>query len=99
MQIRIKNYNEEILTITASDAKEIISYQNIMASPHIKKPYEGLLYYKGKLLPVLGPLPSVWENSENYDNLPWILISGNEARVIQGLPEILALETAIARIA
>lgn len=89
MKIRIRTCTEETLTVSAANAKEIIPYQSIMASPHIKKPYCGLLYYRGDVIPVTGPLPSVWEKSTSYDAVPWIIVFKDHARVILGLPQVL----------
>lgn len=86
MKIRVRTYKNEIIKIDANLAAEVIPYQYVMTSPHINKPYEGILYYKGKILPVTGPLPAVWEKSASYDEIPWILVCKDHARVILGLP-------------
>ena len=86
MKIRIRTCKEEEVILESNAAMEVIPYQYVMVSPHVKKPYEGILYYKGHILPVTGPVPSVWEKSADYDNTPWILVCKDHARVILGLP-------------
>ena len=70
-------------------AREIIPFEGVLVSSQVKAPYAGMLYHEGKILPVRGPIPSVWEASDSYQNLPFLLILEKEAQVILGLPNFL----------
>lgn len=75
------------LEIPREEALELLPFRkNILISPHLKSPAEGLLCYRGKLVPVLGPLPEPGAGG-SVDDRPWILLMNGRAQVIQGLPD------------
>lgn len=73
--------------INRADARGLVPYARVFASPLLRAPIEGVLCHKGKPLPVLGPLPSADEISRDINNRPWIVIFEDHAQVIRGLPD------------
>ena len=89
MKLRIHTVEGEHRELESSEICEVIPYQNIFLSTHLKKPYEGAIVYRGKIIPVLGPVAHLWNSNGSYDERPWILILKDHACIIQGLPEVL----------
>ncbi|NUM88238.1 MAG: hypothetical protein HUU37_03450 [Bdellovibrionales bacterium] len=87
MRIRIHDCEgkEEMLT----GAHEVIPFAGVFVSPLVRKPWDGLVNYRGRILPVKGPVPHLWNTAGSYDERPWLLILGDHARVIHGLPVVL----------
>jgi hypothetical protein len=69
------------------EAIELVPYHGVFASSMLKAPLEGLALYRGKLTPVLGPLPSDSEANAPAETRAWLLVLKGCAQVIRGLPE------------
>ena len=83
----------KLIEIPREEALELLPFQEIFRSPVLKAPIEGIMTHKGKLIPVLGPLP-LHDTKETHssDYKPWILLLEGCAQVIQGLPEFIETE-------
>ena len=55
--VRIKLMDGGNLEIPREEALELIPYRGVFASPMLRHPIEGLVSHRGKVIPVLGPLP------------------------------------------
>lgn len=76
------------LEIPREEAVELLPYQNVFQSKHLKDPVDGLVSHRGKLVPVLGPMPE-FADAKNVDKRPWLLLMKGCAQVILGLPAFL----------
>lgn len=83
--IRITLIDGSQLEIPREEALELVPYRHVLVSAHLKSPAEGLLCHRGKLIPVLGPLPDS-NDGKSVDKRAWILLIKGCAQVIQGLP-------------
>lgn len=89
MKLRILTVEGESSEISAEEVREIVPFQSIFLSSHLKKPYVGAIVYHGNILPVLGPVPHLWNSNGSYEERPWLLVLKEHACVIHGLPQIL----------
>lgn len=85
--IRITLMDGSTLEIAREEALELMPYRALFTNPMLKAPLEGLVVYRGELIPVLGPLPSPASASRHADDQPWVLLMKGCAQVIRGLPE------------
>lgn len=87
MRVRVNTCEgkEEVI----EGAREVVPFAGVFVSSLVKKPWDGVVNYRGKLLPVAGPIPHLWSSTGSYDERPWLLVCGDHVRVIQGLPSIL----------
>jgi hypothetical protein len=85
IQIRTTDGREEQLA--EDTVKELIPYGTLFTSPLVREPYAALLYYRDRILPVRGPLPTAWDVTADVMERPWILVFNDYARVVIGLPE------------
>jgi hypothetical protein len=83
--IRITLMDGNQLEIPREEAVELLPYQNVLRSSHLKDPVDGLISYRGKLVPVLGPMPET-ADVKDIDRRPWLLLMKGCAQVVQGLP-------------
>jgi hypothetical protein len=92
--IRMKLMDGSTLEIAREEALELMPYRALFTSPMLKAPVEGLVVYRGKLIPVLGPLPLPEIGSSPYaDNQAWVMLMKGCAQVIRGLPEFPSIAT------
>ena len=75
------------LEIPREEALEFLPYRSVMVSPLLKSPIEALFTYRGKILPLLGPLPAEDDNQLPLETRPWVLVLKGCAQVVRGLPE------------
>ena len=87
-KLTYKSYDGEIRQVNKTDALELIPISNLLVSTRVKKPYVALAYYQNKVLPVLGPLPKLREDSLESSQRPFLLILQNHAVIVQGIPEL-----------
>jgi hypothetical protein len=85
--IRIKLMDGGTLEIPREEAIELLPYRGVFSSALLKSPLEGVLPYRGKLLPVLGPLPPSETPNLPLEERPWLLLLRGCAQVVRGLPE------------
>lgn len=85
--IRITLMDDSLLEIPREEALELLPYCHVFTNQLLKAPVEGLLPYRGKLLPVLGPLPLSGYEANSVDDRPWILLMKGCAQVVRGLPQ------------
>jgi len=85
--IRVSLIDGSTLEVPRTDALELLPYRHVFTGRNLKAPVEGLMSHRGKLVPVLGPLPLPTEAYLPVDKRPWILLLQDCAQVIQGLPE------------
>ncbi len=90
--IRITLMDGTQTEVPREEALELLPYKNVFANPNLKDPVEGIFSHRGKMLPVLGPLP-VAPFAGHIDGRPWLLLMKDCAQAIQGLPEFLEAET------
>lgn len=76
------------LEIPREEAVELLPYQHVLRSSHLKDPVDGLVCHRGKVIPVLGPMPELVD-VKNIDKRPWLLLMKGCAQVVQGLPDFL----------
>lgn len=93
MRIRARSCDGKEEILEGVKALEVIPFAGVFQSPLVKKPWEGLVNYRGRVLPVRGPIPHLWNSNGSYDERPWLLVCEDHARVVLGLPEV--LETVI----
>ncbi|MGZ3651724.1 MAG: hypothetical protein ACXVB9_10420 [Bdellovibrionota bacterium] len=84
--IRIKLMDGSHLEIPREEAIELFPYRGIFSSPMLKAPLDGIFVHRGKIVPVLGPLPTEAPQGSSEER-PWILLMKGCAQVIRGLPE------------
>lgn len=89
--IRITLMDGTQLEIPREEALELLPYQNVFRNPNLKAPVDGLFSYRGKLTPVLGPLPA-GHVATSLDGRPWLLLMKGCAQAIQGLPDFVEAE-------
>lgn len=89
--IRITLMDGNQLEIPREEALEFLPYGQVFTNPNLKAPVDGIFCHRGKLLPVLGPLPE-GPLAKSLEGRPWLLLMKGCAQAIQGLPEF--LETA-----
>jgi hypothetical protein len=85
--IRLTLLDGSPFEIPREEALELLPYQGVFASPMLKSPFEGLLVHRGKLVPVLGPLPAEAAPGAPVEDRPWILLMKGCAQAVRGLPE------------
>jgi hypothetical protein len=85
--IRMKLMDGSTLEISREEALELLPYRAMFTSPMLKAPLEGLVVYRGGLVPVLGPLPDSAPVSNHASEQAWVLLMKGCAQVIRGLPE------------
>jgi len=86
--IRITLMDGSQLEIPREEAVELLPYRNVFQSKLLKDPVDGLVCHRGKLVPVLGPLPE-FAGAKSVDKRAWLLLMKGCAQVVQGLPEFL----------
>lgn len=86
--IRITLMDGSQLEIPREEAVELLPYRNVFRSELLKDPVDGLVCHRGKLVPVLGPLPE-FADAKSVDKKAWLLMMKGCAQVVQGLPEFL----------
>gem|GEM_PF-7123968 len=86
--IRITLMDGSQLEIPREEAIELLPYQNVLRSSHFKDPVDGLVCHRGKMVPVLGPMPELVD-VKSIDKRPWLLLMKGCAQVVQGLPDFL----------
>lgn len=74
--------------IPREEALELVPYKNVLRNPNLKAPVDGIFCHRGKVIPVLGPLPE-GPLASSIDGRPWLLLMKGCAQAIQGLPEFL----------
>jgi len=90
--IRMTLIDGSTLEIAREEALELMPYRALFTSPMLKAPLEGLVVYRGELIPVLGPLPPPGAASRYASEQAWVLLMKDCAQVIRGLPEFPAHE-------
>jgi hypothetical protein len=85
--IRIKLMDGRSLEIPREEACELLPYSGAFASVLFKAPIAALYPYRGKLVPLLGPLPTFPTGQLPAEKRAWILILRESAQVIYGFPE------------
>lgn len=85
--IRIKLMDGSVLEIPREEALELLPYRGVNVSAMFKDPIEGLLIHRGKLIPVLGPMPTQISDNVPIEQRPWLLLLRGCAQVILGLPQ------------
>jgi hypothetical protein len=83
--IRITLMDGSSVEMPREQAKGLLPFAGVFASPLLRAPIEGVICHQGKPMPLLGPLPL------SQDDLPvneraWILLLADHAQVIRGLP-------------
>ncbi len=63
------------------EVRAMLPLQPILQTNCLKEPVSGILYYRGEIFPVIGPV----DMSETADT--WILLALDHARMIHGIPE------------
>lgn len=86
--IRITLMDGSVHEISRSDARGIVPFAHVFSSPLLRAPIEGVICHKGKPLPILGPMPAASDLEGSVEKRAWILLMGDHAQVIRGLPEI-----------
>lgn len=61
--------------------RALLPLQPILRTNCLKDPVTGILYYRGEIFPVIGPLDL------NVTEDIWILLAHDHARMIYGMPE------------
>lgn len=69
------------LEFPREDSRAVLPWHPILQSSCLKVPFTGILYYRGEVFPVVGPI----DESEK-DNV-WLFLAHDHARMIYGLPE------------
>lgn len=87
--IRIKLMDGTHMEIPREEALELLPYRGVLVSAMFKGPIEGLITHRGKVVPVLGPLPADPSPSAPVEQRPWILLLKGCAQAIWGTPEFL----------
>ena len=90
--IRITLMDGNQIDIPREEALEILPYRHVFSNPNLKSPVDGIFCHRGKVVPVLGPLP-VAPYGKSLDGRPWLLLMKGCAQAIQGLPEFRETET------
>jgi chemotaxis signal transduction protein len=85
--VRLTLMDGSLLEIQREEALEILPYGHVFSGPMLKDPIEGLFIYRGKVIPVLGPLPKSVDLTVPAEERPWILLLKGCAQVIRGMPE------------
>jgi hypothetical protein len=84
--IRLTLMNGAQIVVPREDALELLPYEGVFSNPQIKAPVDGVMCHRGKIIPVLGPLPSA-PFGKSLEERPWLLRMNGYAQAIQGLPE------------
>lgn len=84
--IRITLMDGNQIDIPREEALELLPYRHVLSNPNLKSPVDGVFCHRGKVVPVLGPLP-VEPFAKSIDGRPWLLLMKGCAQAIQGLPE------------
>lgn len=93
MNMRFRTFQDEHYAISTKDVESILPFKNVLVLPQVREPYQALFMYEGKVLPVLGPVPTqIPSESESYDNRAWLLVYGDHAQIVWGLPQIIEAE-------
>lgn len=85
--LRITLMDDSVIEIPREEAIELLPYGQVFATKLLKSPIEAVLTYRGKIVPVLGPLPEPEEWDNSVDERPWILLLKGCAQVVRGLPD------------
>jgi len=83
------------LEIPREEALELLPYRHVFRSRQLKEPIAGVFCHRGKMIPVLGPLPED-TSGLSVDERPWILLMKSYAQAVRGLPEFLEAESVAA---
>lgn len=84
--IRITLMDGTTAEVAREQTKGLIPFANVFSSPLLRGPIEGVICHQGKPIPLLGPLPESTEDLPVEDR-PWILLLGDHAQVIRGMPD------------
>lgn len=79
--IALKLLDQSMKTIPAEQGFCLLPYAGVFSHPSLQ--VDGILYFRGEVLPVHGPLPQ----GETKD--VWLLHLGDRVQVIEGFPEFL----------
>jgi chemotaxis signal transduction protein len=84
--IQAKLIDGSVIELAREDAFELLPFENIFRSPKLRPPMEGLLCHRGRIMPVLGPMPAPEAMDKTVNERPWLLLLKGYAQVVQGLP-------------
>ncbi|MGZ3694615.1 MAG: hypothetical protein ACXWQO_10570 [Bdellovibrionota bacterium] len=85
--IRITLLDGTVSEIARGDTRGVIPFANVLSSPMLRAPIEGIVCHKGKALPLLGPLPKAEDLTAEINDRAWIILFADHAQVIRGLPD------------
>src|SRR4051812_21295580 len=85
--IRITLMDGSLQEIPREEALEILTYRHVLQNKFLKAPIEGLIVHRGKVIPVMGPLPQPGDETNEFEIRPWILLTKDRAQVILGMPD------------
>ena len=86
--IRLTLLDGKVIEIPRDQALELLPYRGVFRSPMLRSPIEGLFTFKGKVVPLLGPLPDdALHSRPPAEERPWILLMKGCAQAVKGLPE------------
>ena len=81
--VRITLMDGSTQEVPRKEIKGFLPLPTLFRNPHLKA--DALAYHGGNLVPVLGPLAD-GQGLEKFENRAWLLMMGDHAQVVRGLP-------------
>lgn len=89
MNLVFKTFEGEDYSIPSEQILEIVPFSDALSLPQLKKPFDALMAYQGKIIPLIGPVPTSDQlhKTKGYEGKAWILVCENYGQIIWGLPK------------